>query len=155
MREELVEQLMRDHPDLFKKADQSSMFQVRGLECEDGWYNIINTLCVVFESDLKAAEDRLKWAKGFGSPMLAVQEAEAAVAAAIEALPVLEIVKEKFGTMRVSARNLNPTTSSYIHFAEAMSACTCEGCGVPAVLKTGGWVKTMCDECHTKYFKKI
>ena len=35
-----------------------------------------------------------------------------------------------------------------IRAAEAESRITCEDCGSPGELRTGGWVRTLCERCH-------
>jgi hypothetical protein len=37
-----------------------------------------------------------------------------------------------------------------VTMAEAMSGCTCEGCGNPGERKGGGWVRTICEPCEEK-----
>jgi hypothetical protein len=66
-------------------------------------------------------------------------------------------VKEKFGTLRyyvnISTDNKWWTDIVYalIDAAEARSALTCEECGsYGGKLRTGGWIRTLCDECEEK-----
>jgi hypothetical protein len=156
MRDELIQQLMQNHPHLFEKADNTEFFRIRGIECEDGWFNIIDVACYMFENDLREANQTLDHVRRyFPGDHAAIAEAEAAVAKAIEDLPVIQIVKEKFGTMRFFTLNSSEAVNYYTCFAEAMSVCTCEGCGVPATLKTtpNGSMKTLCDECLQKRIK--
>lgn len=60
-----------------------------------------------------------------------------------------EQVKEKFGTLRVYAYGDtcdDDFLESAIDEAESKSAVTCEFCGAPGTLTSGGWLKTLCAE---------
>lgn len=37
-----------------------------------------------------------------------------------------------------------------VHEAEAESFSTCEDCGAPGKLRSGGWIRTLCEPCHSK-----
>lgn len=56
-------------------------------------------------------------------------------------------VKEKFGTLRFYYDGGDEYIHGLAAMAEAMSARTCESCGVPATQSKGGWIKTMCQLC--------
>jgi len=58
-------------------------------------------------------------------------------------------VKEKFGTLRFYVHGGDADLHYRIQIAEEKSATTCERCGQPGVLRSGGWLKTLCDEHHT------
>jgi hypothetical protein len=63
----------------------------------------------------------------------------------------LDQVKEKFGTLRFYYTGGDDVIDGMVRMAEAMSGCTCEGCGAPAERDSdGGWVRTMCQPCLTK-----
>jgi hypothetical protein len=55
-------------------------------------------------------------------------------------------VKEKFGTLRFYINGGDEAILHYIEMAEAMSAHTCEECGQPGKLRSGGWIRTLCDD---------
>ena len=59
-------------------------------------------------------------------------------------------VKEKFGGLRFyTDGNTSEKLNHAIDSAEVACAKTCEECGAPGTLRTGGWLKTLCDE-HAK-----
>lgn len=60
--------------------------------------------------------------------------------------PVAMQVKEKFGSLRFYADNISADQEKYIAFAENMSERTCEVCGKRGKLRTGGWLRTLCNE---------
>jgi hypothetical protein len=60
MRKELDEALCAKYPLIFKDrhADMRTTAMCWGLECGDGWYNIIDILCGLLTSDYRHAESR-------------------------------------------------------------------------------------------------
>ena len=61
-----------------------------------------------------------------------------------------EQIKEKFGALRVYTYGINADTSdevrAIINKYESLSLTVCEVCGAPGQLRTGGWLKVLCDE---------
>jgi hypothetical protein len=66
-------------------------------------------------------------------------------------------IKEKFGTLRVYwnfdydleiPENVRTDIQAIVDHVEDLSACTCETCGVPGELRSGSWIKTLCDGCE-------
>lgn len=53
-------------------------------------------------------------------------------------------VKEKFGTLRFYYNGGDDVVHGIVSMAESMSAVTCERCGNPGKLSTGGWIKALC-----------
>jgi hypothetical protein len=74
-----------------------------------------------------------------------VEEAERLMLAARKRVPVCRQAKQKFGTLRFHVSKASEVESAYVEFAERMSARTCELCGARGRLRTGGWVRTLCD----------
>jgi hypothetical protein len=59
-------------------------------------------------------------------------------------LVILQI-KEKFGGLRFYCE-VDDEMSELVHKAEQDSYKICEVCGNPGVLRSGGWIQTLCDE---------
>ncbi len=59
---------------------------------------------------------------------------------------VVEQVKEKFGGLRVYVSGCTDEQYALIDAAESRSFRTCEQCGAPGVRRSGGWIRTLCDE---------
>lgn len=55
-------------------------------------------------------------------------------------------IKEKFGGLRFYIGGTTPEIDDAITRAERESMRTCETCGRKGVLRTGGWLQTLCDE---------
>jgi hypothetical protein len=158
MRRELDEALCAKYPLIFKdrNADMRTTAMCWGLECGDGWYNIIDILCGKLTSEYRNAESRYEFIKDkvgqpkwSGSKELITQEQidEAKVRLDEETLkvPVASQVKEKFGGLRFYVQAATDKHYNYISFAESMSYRTCEECGAPGKTYTDGWHRTMCD----------
>lgn len=64
--------------------------------------------------------------------------------------PCAAQVKEKFSGLRFYMTNYNEEIEKLISEAEELSYRTCEHCGVPGKQRSGGWIKTLCDDCDTK-----
>jgi len=62
----------------------------------------------------------------------------------------LDQVKEKFGTLRFYYTGGDDYIRGMVTMAEAMSGCTCEGCGNPAKTHGPGWIRTICGPCEEK-----
>ena len=164
MRKELDEALCAKYPLIFKDrhADMRTTAMCWGLECGDGWYNIIDILCGLLTSDYRHAESRYESIKdkldqptyGFkpdGDPVgkiitqELIDEAKAKMEEEAAKVPVAVQVKEKFGGLRFYVQAATDKHYNYISFAESMSYRTCEECGAPGKTYTDGWHKTLCD----------
>ena len=158
MKRELDEALCAKYPLIFKdrNADMRTTAMCWGLECGDGWYNIIDVLCGLLTSDYRQAQSRYDFIKDKvdqpqweGSKKIITQEQidEAKVRMDEEAakVPVASQVKEKFGGLRFYVQAATDKHYQYISFAESMSYRTCESCGNPGKTYTDGWHTTLCD----------
>ena len=57
-------------------------------------------------------------------------------------------IKEKYGTLRVYSAGGDQYCDGVISMSTSMSAITCEECGMPAKIRDGGWIRTLCDNCE-------
>jgi hypothetical protein len=62
-------------------------------------------------------------------------------------------IKEKFGTLRFYYNGGDDMVDGVVRMAEAMSAVTCETCGNEGKTRSGGWIRTLCDE-HEKAYQE-
>ncbi len=137
MKQELDEQLCKKYPLIFKNrhGDMRETLMCWGFECGDGWYQILDSLCgnIQHHIDWKAKQ-------GHHVPqVVAVQ------------------VKEKFGGLRFYYDGGDEQIYGMVRMAESWAANTCEECGQPGTMRTGGWIRTLCDthevERQAKYEK--
>jgi len=123
MNAQLEHQLRDKYPQLFVDlyGDPTQTCMAWGLECDDGWYTLIDVLC-------RQIQHHQQW--NMPKHLHPV---------------VVEQVKEKFGTLRFYYRGGDDTISGLVQMAEAMSAKTCERCGQPGRVHGGHWLKTLCE----------
>jgi hypothetical protein len=142
MTEQQYENLAKRWPDLFQKAGDFEF------SIGEGWYDIVDVLCGFLSHDIETAKRRLKYAMENPDAKFkqSIAELEKNVADALEKLPVLAQVKEKFGTMRFYVDGGTHEMHNYIEFAEAMTSRTCEVCGDRGKSRSGGWVRVLCDK---------
>jgi hypothetical protein len=158
MKRELDETLCAKYPLIFKdrNADMRTTAMCWGLECGDGWYNIIDVLCGLLTSEYRQAQSRYDFIKDKvdqpqweGSKKIITQEqideAKAKLDEETLKVPVAVQVKEKFGGLRFYVQAATKEHYNYISFAESMSYRTCESCGAEGKTYTDGWHTTLCD----------
>ena len=59
---------------------------------------------------------------------------------------VVEQIKEKFGGLRFYYSGGDQQISGMVRMAEAWADHSCEECGAPGRQRSGGWIRTLCDE---------
>ena len=157
MRRELDEALCAKYPLIFK--DRHANMQVTamcwGLECGDGWYNLIDVLCGLLTSEYRGAQSRYNYLTEVGAGGILygtktvtqedIDEAKARMEEEAAKVPVAVQIKEKFGGLRFYVQAATDKHYQYINFAESMSYRTCEECGNPGKTYTDGWHMTLCD----------
>jgi len=126
MKPELQKKLLEKYPKIFvqKSLPPSQSLMCFGIECGDGWFNLIDRLCAYLQWGIDK-EDELQ----------------------IEAVQV----KEKFGGLRFYIGGASDKQHEVISFAEYLSNSICEWCGRPGKQEGGGWVITLCKDCKTSY----
>ena len=158
MKKELDEALCAKYPLIFKDrhADMRTTAMCWGLDCGDGWYNIIDVLCGLLTSDYRHAETDYKSIKDkLGKPRWEfdkkivtqenIDESKAKMEEEAAKVSVAVQVKEKFGGLRFYVNRATDKHWNFISFAESMSYRTCEECGAVGKTYTDGWHKTLCD----------
>lgn len=141
MNKKNTEKLFNDFPEIFAGKDKPipKSLLLFGLECDDGWYDLVYNLC-----------KKLKLLMDLTGIM-------------VEAMQV----KEKYGTLRFYAGTRTPPKLSptgdfnevlceiiddLINEAENRSAFICEICGdrSGSLAHKGSWFKTLCNKCADK-----
>ena len=142
MKEAKPSPLIKKYPKIFRqyKLPMTETCMCWGLECGDGWYGLIDTLCKLLQWDIDK-----------------------------NSFPQIEAtqVKEKFGTLRFYYNYADEACTDdperarkqgvqdgMVRFAEYLSGSTCEKCGTNQDVKqTTGWIVTLCPTCMEKYDK--
>ncbi len=128
MNKELQQKLFDAYPKIFAGKDEGPQKNLMcfGCTCGDGWYYIIDALC-------KALQDTTDLYK---EPQIVAFQ-----------------VKEKFGTLRFyGVGGFTEKQGGMVSFAQALSAKVCEDCGSSedVKLRSGPWIRTLCDPCNDK-----
>jgi hypothetical protein len=131
MNTELDEALCKKYPKIFRDrhGDKMTTAMCWGMECGDGWYNIIDALCSQIQGHIDNSVRN--WARTGAEPLNQV---------------VATQVKEKYGTLRFYYDWGDDYVEGVVDMAEAISDSTCEVCGEPGTLTGRGWLSTRCQE---------
>jgi len=127
MKKELQNKLFEKWPILFRQKGLSMMETCMcwGIDCGDGWYDILLTLCELVDWHL---------------------EHNAAEGTTFE----FSQIKEKYGTLTIYYEGGDEFIEGAVWMAERMSSKVCERCGKKGKRIGGGWVYTLCDDCTDK-----
>ncbi len=125
MNEKLDKELCEKYPKIFasRYGDPKDTLMCFGFEHGDGWYRILDNLCANIQSyiDWKNKKEHTV------DQVVAVQ------------------VKEKFGGLRFYYEGGDDEISGMVRMAESWASSTCETCGETGRMRTGGWIRTLCD----------
>lgn len=141
-----------------------------GMECEDGWFHLIDTLCESIQEHV----DNPKWVpkkgllwslmRGWNNVMKFVFQSDIfskirykmSFLERYEEPPHVQVVasqvKEKFGGLRFYVNGADESVHSMINFAEQLSYHVCEECGKmdeTVVCMGQSWIRTLCYECRS------
>lgn len=114
---EFAERMESEYPKLFSQP-------YGGFATGEGWWPIIEVLC-------KEIQSHIDWQNKFGTGAEQV---------------VVEQIKEKFGGLRFYYRGGNSYVAGLVQMAENWADRTCEQCGAVGKRRTGGWLRTLCDQ---------
>jgi hypothetical protein len=67
---------------------------------------------------------------------------------------VVEQIKEKFGGLRFYYQGGDDYIHGLVSMAESWAGYSCEECGKPGTKRSGGWIKTLCDEHEAERQKR-
>lgn len=106
----------------------------RGIECGDGWFELVNQLSAACEQEI---------------------DAMAAAGVATEYWPRAVQIKEKFGKLRfrVFGRLSEVLRAEILKTEEVDSTQICEQCGAPAQLRSDYLRRTWCAACEAAHDK--
>ena len=149
MKKELDEQLCAKYPAIFadRHADMTVTCMCWGFDCGDGWFNIIDQLCLNIQHHIDSNRKNIAWTKQHNEKKENAKNQHPIP----DEIPqvVATQVKEKFGTLCFYYGGGDDIIDGMVRMAEAMSGVTCEKCGVPGKRNDAGWIRTLC-EAHTE-----
>ena len=145
MNEKLQNDLVKTYPKIFKNVggDPMATCMADGIQCNDGWYDLLDTLCHTMQ----------RWCDGENTRYITeTDKYEFVVEGDPEYVQVVASqVKEKLGELRFYVDGGDATTQGIIQMAENMSSRICELCGSPAKTnRDSGWMHTTCDSCNKR-----
>lgn len=133
MSPEKTKALQDKYPKIFGLGGESNEpYGLYGLECGDGWYDLIETLCRNIQHHVDWKIKNLPEEEREGFQVVATQ------------------IKQKYSTLRFYYSGGDDYTAGLIHMAESMSGMICETCGEKATIRTKGWMTNLCNSCHIK-----
>ena len=143
MKDELQTALLEKYPKIFAVSDGRKLlpFPMFGIECSDGWYDIINQLCFQIQNYIDWNNQQRQRLLEKNPNNIKVQEEIPQV--------IVSQVKEKFGTLRFYYDGGDNRIDGMVRMAEAMSSVICETCGNRGHIRGRHWLYTACDE-HSK-----
>lgn len=121
--EDFCNKMEAKYPKMFPKG-------YGGFAVGAGWWPVLESLCANIQSyvDWKQ-EQKEKYSRGEGCPQVVVEQ-----------------IKEKFGGLRFYYQGGDDRVDGMVRMAEAWADHSCEMCGKPGERRSGGWIRTLCDE---------
>lgn len=129
--EEFVQRMETKYPEMFSKP-------YGGFAVGLGWWPIIEGLCAEIDS-------YTKWRNNTREALLKENPYNHKIPEEVNPVKVAQI-KEKFGGLRFYYNGGDDTINGMVRMAERWADHTCEECGKPGKQRSGGWIKTLCDE---------
>lgn len=136
MNTELQNTLYEKYPQLFVNKDKTPMQSPMcfGIEVNDGWYDIISTVCWM----IKQHEDSIVWQTEWKQKTEPEYQSDY--------FPVkFDQIKEKYGGLRVYFSGGDQYIEGLVSMAEAMSYHICDVCGNKGEANKDGWISVRCE----------
>ena len=112
-----------------------------GFAIGKGWWPIIEALC-------EQISTYTKWKNNHREALLVSNPHNYNIPDYIEPVVVRQI-KEKFGGLRFYYDGGDKHIDGMVRMAEVWAHKSCEECGNPGKVRSGGWIRTLCDK-HAK-----
>jgi hypothetical protein len=126
------------YPKIFGDMYKTNTCMAFGIECKDGWFFLLDTLCRSIQTYIDARVILIE--KGYA------EHDESKLIPQV----VARQIKEKFGALRFYYDGGDSTVENMVDITEQMSYYTCEECGrhdqtVGRTFK--GWIRPLCAKC--------
>ncbi len=136
--------MTEDDYELFSKEMETKFPEIfvgkyGGFAVGAGWWPIIEALCTNIQHHIDWNNKNFE--KGYTQYKQVPQV-------------TVEQIKEKFGGLRFYYQGGDEHISGMVRMAESWAGHSCEECGAPGEMRSGGWVKTLCDKHEAERQKK-
>jgi hypothetical protein len=129
--------LQENYPSLFSlKDNKNEPLGAYGIECDDGWYEIISSLCFMIDQQERNIKGNNKYRISKNQEPIAYESFR------------FTQIKEKFGGLRIYYYGGNEYVRGLIGMAESWSYQTCEKCGDKGKIDKKGWIRVLCNKCN-------
>ena len=135
MDQELENQLFEKYPEFFSNKDlgPNNSCMAFGIECGNGWYDLISSICLGVKTHKENIATRKKYNPENDEEIIDFK---------------FDQIKEKFGGLRAYYSGGNDYIRGLVTMAETMSYKICEVCGNKGKPNKSGWISTLCDACR-------
>jgi hypothetical protein len=134
--------LYEKYPYLFANKDNSQSPMCYGIECNLGWYNLLNSLCWRINKHKQQMIDRFTYLIKNDPEKLKTEPDYPDVK--------FDQIKQKFGVLRVYYSGGDEYIRGAVSVIEDCSSTICEQCGNSGSIRKGGWSVVLCDQCFEK-----
>ncbi len=138
--EEFAKHMEEKYPEMF--ANPYGGFAVGA-----GWWPILEVLC-------RQIDSYTKWRNSTRESLLKDNPHDHLIPDAVPQV-VVEQIKEKFGGLRFYYQGGDEFIRGLETMAELWAGQTCETCGKPGERRSGGWIRTLCEEHEAERQKKM
>ena len=154
------DQVAKRFPILFWHYNHSRKGKIReplnyGLEIDAGWLDLLEQLCEKLDGIAKnhgVTITALQIKEKFGTLRFYYSLKNPKTKKALSPIEV-SLFSPDGGVTRMVPQADDPVQAEInqaIREAEAESAVTCEICGQPGILRSGGWIRCLCDGCNVR-----
>ena len=128
---EFARKMEEAYPKMFEKP-------YGGFAVGVGWWPVLEVLCGQIDS-------YTKWRNNTREALLKDNPHNQKIPDAVPQV-VVEQIKEKFGGLRFYYQGGDDHIHGMTRMAELWAGSVCEECGKPGKRRSGGWIRTLCDE---------
>lgn len=145
-----VDQLIEKYPALFQNEKRLSVY------CPPGWVNLLDTIFNQAYHAINQVDGEISLLEQINTEasnpesipenLARIKELQEQRVKLVEDAPQVMQVKEKFGALRVYISSSDPGLHAVCDAIGYLSYRTCEECGAPGKIRSGGWIRTLCDK---------
>lgn len=129
--QEFADRMETQYPNMFSRP-------YGGFSIGAGWYPIVEALC-------RQIESYTSWRNRTREALLKDNPYNHPIPDEVPQV-IVEQIKEKFGGLRFYYSGGDDYIRGLEVMAELWANHTCEECGHPGTRRSGGWIRTLCDE---------